>query len=44
MSPTNPRNSICQFLDNLKRTAESAAMWAEQNGDGNSPVRVNPEN
>jgi len=32
------------FLDNLKRTAESAVMWAEQNGDGNSPVRVNPEN
>jgi len=27
------------FMDNLKRTAESAVMWAEQKGDGNSLVR-----
>jgi len=27
------------FMDNLKRTAESAVMWAEQKGDSNSLVR-----
>jgi len=26
------------FLDNLKRTAESNVMWAEQSGDGNTSV------
>jgi hypothetical protein len=27
------------FLDNLKRTAESNVLWAEQSGEDNAPVR-----